>query len=93
MALTDPNAAVWGTWAEKTGTISWLATLADAKGLLKMGENSGADTAAEMDVAIGAAREYGLAAFLWIRASEAYCFCNGWATVEGYAARIASTSS
>src|SRR5205814_8669492 len=67
-AITDPGAAVWVTWAEKSGTISFLAQLAAAKGLAVMGENSGGDTLTQMQTAVGTARQYRLAAFRWIRA-------------------------
>jgi hypothetical protein len=91
-ALRDPNVAVWGTWAEKEGTISWLSSLADARGLKKMAENSGQDDAAKMAIAVEAARSYGLSGFVWVTAEEAFCFC-GYATVEDYAALVAAGSS
>jgi hypothetical protein len=91
-ALTDPNVAVWGTWAENGGTISWLSSLADAHGLKMMGENSGEDDLAKMTIAIDAARSYGLSAFLWVRASQAFCFC-GYATIDDYTALISADSS
>jgi hypothetical protein len=90
-AITDHGAAVWGTWVENTGTISWLASLADAKGLKKFGENSGGNGPTEMATAVGAAVKYGLAGFLWVRASEAYCNCNGNATMSDYARDINSS--
>jgi hypothetical protein len=87
-ALRDPDVAVWGTWAENTATIGRLAALADAHGRRKMGENSGRDTPAELAAAVHAARVYRLSAFLWVRAEEAYCRCNGWATIDDYEALI-----
>jgi hypothetical protein len=81
-AVTDPGVAVWGTWAEQPGTISYLAGLADAKGLAKMGENSGSDDLVKMAQAVTAAKQYGLRMLLWIRASETYCACNGYASVD-----------
>lgn len=89
-AITDPNIAVWGTWAEREGTLSWLAGLADAKGFKKMAENSGQDNAVIMADAVKHARKHNLEAFLWIRASEAYCRCNGYATIDDYQRLIAA---
>jgi hypothetical protein len=57
-----------------------------------MGENSGEDDLAKMTIAIGAARSYGLSAFLWVRASQAFCFC-GYATIDDYTALISADSS
>jgi hypothetical protein len=85
--LTDPDVAVWGTWIENTATIARLAELADAQGRPKMGENSGYDAPAELAGAVHAARVYGLSAFLWVRAEQAYCRCNGWATIDDYEAQ------
>ncbi|MFL5955295.1 MAG: beta-galactosidase [Gaiellaceae bacterium] len=82
--LTDSGAVVWGTWGENAGTISYLAGLAAAKGLQVMGENSGGDSAAQMQTAVTTAKQYGLAAFLWIRASDLYCSCNGYASIADY---------
>jgi hypothetical protein len=87
--LRDPNIAVWGTWAEKEGTISWLAGLARAAGLTMMGENSGSDDPTEMAAAVDAARRFGLSLFMWVRAEEAYCACNGYATIDDYERLIA----
>jgi hypothetical protein len=81
-SVTDKGVAVWGTWAEQPGTISYLAGLADAKGLAKMGENSGSDDVVKMTTAVSAAKLYGLKTLLWIRASETYCACNGYATID-----------
>jgi glycosyl hydrolase family 42 (putative beta-galactosidase) len=83
-AVTDPGAVVWGTWGDNAGTISYLAGLAAAKGLQVMAENSGQDTRTQMQTAVSAARQYGLAAFMWIRASDAFCFCSGYATIDDY---------
>jgi Beta-galactosidase len=85
-ALTDPGAAVWGTWTENTATTARLAELADRHGRPKMGENSGRDTAAQLASAVHAARVYRLSAFLWVRAEQAYCRCNGWATIDDFEA-------
>jgi hypothetical protein len=81
-AVTDKGVAVWGTWADQPGTISYLAGLADAKGLAKMGENSGADDVTKMSQAVGYAKQYGLKTLVWIRAADAYCACNGNATID-----------
>lgn len=83
-AVRVRNVAAWGTWADKAGTISWLAPIADRNGLLKMGENSGGDDESKMDVATDAARDYGLSLFVWVRANEAYCHCNGYASINDY---------
>ena len=49
-----------------------------------MGENSGRDTPAQLASAVHAARVYRLSAFLWVRAEQAYCRCNGWATIDDF---------
>ncbi len=91
--LTDPKAAVWGTWADKLGTLSWLSTLAEPEGRRLFGENSGSDDVTKMDNAMSEAQRLGLTALMWVRAEEAYCRCNGYATIEQYQERIASSSS
>ena len=85
-AVTDAGVAVWGTWAEQPGTISYLAGLADAKGLAKMGENSGSDDLVKMTQTIAAAKQYGLQTLVWIRASETFCACSGYASIDDYTA-------
>src|SRR2546429_6602915 len=70
-AITDHGAAVWGTWVDNTGTISWLASLADAKGLKKFGENSGGDGPSAMAAAAGAAGKDGASGLLLGRACAA----------------------
>jgi hypothetical protein len=83
-SIIDPRAAVWGTWAENVDVIGYLARLADAKGLAKMGENSGQDDVTKMTRTVGGARQYGLSLLMWIRAEEAYCRCSGYATIDDY---------
>lgn len=90
-AITDRGAVVWGTYGERVGTVSWLSSLAAPRGLALMAENSGSDGPAAMDAAMAEARRYGLRLFMWIRASEAYCSCNGYATIADYETRIASS--
>ena len=74
----DPLSSVRDTAVEE----AYLAGLADAKGLAKMGENSGADDVTKMTQAVGYAKQYGLKTLLWIRASDAYCSCSGYATID-----------
>jgi len=87
--LRDPKVAIWGTWAEQDGTISWLAALADAAGLQIMGENAGSNDLTAMATSIDVARRYHLSLFMWVRAEEAFCSCNGYATVADYERLIA----
>jgi hypothetical protein len=82
-ALTDRNIALWGTWAEKVGTLSWLSSLAKPRGLGLMGENSGSDTSDKMAATKTEAVMYGASLMMWIRASELYCGC-GYATIEDF---------
>lgn len=88
-SITTGNVAVWATWGEKQGTISWLASLAAGKGFRTFAENSGHDSVAQMDTAMSEARRNAIQLFMWVRAETAYCQC-GWATIDDYAARIAS---
>lgn len=88
--LTDRRVAVWSTWVDNQQAISELAGLDDRYGLQKMGENSGEDDAATMRLSVQAARRYGLSAFFWVRAEQAYCFCRGWATIDQYQRDISS---
>lgn len=87
-ALTDDGAAVWGTWADRDGTLDWLGALAAARGVAILAENSGFDGPVEMATAVREARENGVEAFLWVRADQAACRCEGWATFDDYEAAI-----
>lgn len=82
--LRDGRVAAWGTWAEREGTLSWLARLAVHQGIEVMGENAGHDGPAEMATAIEEATSNDLTLFMWVRAEEAYCRCDGYATIEDY---------
>jgi hypothetical protein len=87
-ALSDTNVAVWDTWTDNPGTVSYLSQLASAKGLVMMGENSGEDDYATMQGTVNSAKQYNFQALLWIRTSEAYCLCSGYATIDNYSSLI-----
>ena len=73
-ALTDAKAVVWGTWADRDGTLDWLSGLARAHvpQLAVMGENAGPGTTARVAASIAEARANALTAFFWIRYNEAH---------------------
>jgi hypothetical protein len=89
-ALPAAGVAVWATWVDNAEVLQRLATLARARQLPLMGENSGGDGSATMRKAVAEARRIGLTAFLWVRAPEAYCFCQGYASIDEYTKAIAS---
>jgi hypothetical protein len=91
-ALPSHGVAAWATWTDNRVPLQRLATLARARRLPLMGENSGADSAAAMRRAVADARRFGLAAFLWVRAPEAYCFCQGYATIDEYTEAVSAAS-
>ena len=88
-ALPGDGVAVWATWVDNPEAVRRLAALARARHLPLMGENSGRDGPAAMRSAVAEARRSGLSAFLWVRASEAYCFCQGLATIDEYTEAVA----
>jgi hypothetical protein len=73
-AVTDSRAVVWGTWADKDGTLDWLASLARAHSpqLAVMGENAGPGTTARVDTAMREAQANNLTALFWVRYGEAH---------------------
>jgi hypothetical protein len=76
---------VWGSWVDNVGYASWIFGLADKRGLAKMGENSGDSTnVAAMRAAVSNARTFGLSAFMWVRAAQAYCRCGVYASIDDY---------
>lgn len=81
-ALTDANTAKWGTWAQKAGTMSWLANLNPAgRSLPLMGENSGPGTADKAQPFEDACRLNEAAMCAWIRWGEAHdAFLNAIST-------------
>jgi glycosyl hydrolase family 42 (putative beta-galactosidase) len=83
-ALPAHGVAVWATWTDNPTALQRLATLAQARHLALMGENSGEDTASAMRRSVADARRLQLLAFLWVRAPEAYCFCKGYASINDY---------
>lgn len=85
-ALRDPRVAVYGTWGEQPEIVRYLASLARARGLAVMAENSGGNTATQLDVALRTAAEEQLAAFYVVRAPQLLCHCNGYATLDEVAA-------
>jgi hypothetical protein len=83
-ALPARGVAVWATWTDNPVALERLGALAQARHLDLMGENSGADTPPAMRRSVADARRFRLSAFLWVRAPEAYCFCNGYASIDEY---------
>jgi hypothetical protein len=76
---------VWGSWVDNASYSSWIFGLADRRGLAKMGENSGDSTdIAAMSAAFSNARTFGLTAFMWVRAAQAYCRCGVYASIDDY---------
>jgi hypothetical protein len=83
-ALPRKSVTVWCTWTDNTVAADRLAELARRNGLPIAGENSGFDDAQRMRVALANARRLHFSVFLWIRADQAYCRCNGWASIDDY---------
>lgn len=67
LGIVDPNTIVWGTWADNSGTVSWLAGLAAQRGLPLMGENGGPGATSKATALIANAETYGMKAAFWIR--------------------------
>ena len=88
-ALSGPGLVVYGTWADNPVAIDQLGRLAAARHLPLAGENAGFNGAAAMNRAVQEARAWHLTSFFWIRAPQAYCGCNGLATIEEYQHDIA----
>jgi Beta-galactosidase len=88
-ALPARGVAVWATWTDNPTAVDRLAALARTRHLPLMGENSGADPPGAMRASVTDARRFGLAAFLWVRATEAYCFCQGYASIDEYTKAVA----
>jgi hypothetical protein len=88
-ALSGPGLVVYSTWADNPTAIDELGRLAAAHHLPLAGENGGFDAPAAMRVAVREARAWHLTSFYWVRARQAYCDCNGWATIEDYQHDIA----
>jgi hypothetical protein len=85
----DRRLVVWGSWVDNPRSAAWLFHLADKHHLRKMGENSGGDTdRAAMVQSVANARRYGLTAFMWVRAPQAFCHCGGFASIEDYQSLI-----
>jgi hypothetical protein len=81
-ALVDDRTAVYGTWGEEEEIVEYLAGLALQTGHPVMAENSGANSAVEIDRALRTAVRNGLSAFWLIRAPDLICDCRGQATLE-----------
>lgn len=88
-ALPGDRVAVWATWVDNPEALRRLATLARARRLPVMGENSGEDGSATLRTAVAEARRFRLTAFLWVRVPEAYCFCRRYASIDEYTKAIA----
>ncbi|CAN5420380.1 hypothetical protein BH10ACT10_BH10ACT10_01950 [soil metagenome] len=98
--ITDPLVVVYTTWLDAdasgdSGTdsrswspVKWLALLARdrANPLAVMGENTGWAGRAQIDLALGQARTFGLAAVMW--AFEPQLYGSGYATVDDLATAI-----
>ncbi|SCL24162.1 Beta-galactosidase [Micromonospora rhizosphaerae] len=87
-ALPDSGVAVGATWVDNADAVHRLATLARSRRLPVIGENSGRDGPEAMRRAVTQARRWEMTAFLWVRAPEAYCSCNGYASIDQYTAAI-----
>ena len=89
-SITTGNVAVWATWGEQPGTISWLASLAANRGFMTFAENSVQRQRAQMETADRGAPELYSHVHVGEGRRHPYRWCNGWATIDHYAARIAS---
>jgi hypothetical protein len=92
-AIKDKHVAVWITWVNNANVASWLSGLARKQGLQVMGENGGSNTPAQMTSTLAIAERNHLSAFMWVRASEAYCNCDGFATIDQYTSGIKSINA
>jgi hypothetical protein len=77
------NVALWGTWADRAGTLSWLSSLAAPRRLRLAGENAANATLAGMMTAAEESRRLGSDLLLAIRAADAYG--DGAWSIEDYA--------
>ena len=83
-ALSGPGLLPYSTGVDNPVDIDQLGQLAAQHHLQLAGENKGFNDAAEMKSAVQGARRWHLTSFFWIRAQQAYCHCNGLATIEDY---------
>ena len=88
-ALSGPGLVVYSTAVDNPAAIGELGRLAADRHLALAGENGGFNGPTAMARAVHEARAWHLTSFFWIRAQQAYCGCNSWATIEDYQHDIA----
>lgn len=82
--LSGSGLVVYSTWADNPVAMDRLGELASLHHLRLAGENAGLNGPADMNRAVAAARAWHFISFFWVRAQQAYCECNGWATIGDY---------
>lgn len=87
--LSGSGLVVYSTWADNSVAMDRLGELASVHHLRLAGENAGFNGPAAMNRAVAAARAWHFISFFWVRAQQAYCECNGWATIGDYQHDIA----
>ena len=88
-ATSGPGLVVYSTVVDDSAAIDQLGRLAAAHHLPLAGENGGFNGPAAMKRAVQEARAWHLTSFFWIRAQQAYCNCDGLATIGDYQRDIA----
>lgn len=88
-ALSGAGLVVYSTWADNPAAIDQLGRLAAAHHLRLAAENSGYNGPMVMSQTVKEARVWHLTSFFWIRAQQAYCYCDGLATIGDYQHDIA----
>lgn len=88
-ALAGPHLVVYSTEVDDPAAVDELGRLAERYHRPLAGENGGFNGPAAMNRAVDAARSWHMTSFFWVRARQAYCHCNGWATIGDYQHDIA----